>query len=255
MQWIRICIMDYEEIAMQRFSFVLYFALFASFALTGCWNSTSADCMKGSGVSSTQHREPGMFTGIRTRGSIEVTLQEGPPSVRIQADDNIIPYVQTTVNGDLLTIDFENGICVNGRVRAIVSAPSVHMLSVEGSGNITGTAPFAPTSLSLSITGSGNISLTGTTTTTVSVSITGSGNASVSGTATSLNALISGSGNIRAFNLPVDDATVSIHGSGNAEVHATQHLSASITGSGNIVYMGNPTLSTTITGSGRVFRR
>lgn len=248
-------IANYRKTTMQRFSFALYFALLASLAATGCWHSVSSDCIKESGVSSTERREPGMFTGVEARGSIEVTLQEGPPSVSIQADEKVIPFVQTRVDGDILTIDFADNVCVNGNVKAIVTAPSVHMLSVKGSGNITGAAPFAAESLSISIAGSGNIVFSGTATTAVSITIAGSGNASIVGAATSLKAIISGSGNIGAFGLPTNDATVSVRGSGNAEVHATQQLAATIAGSGNIVYMGNPTLSTSLTGSGRVFRR
>lgn len=240
---------------MRHFSFVLLFVLCLSFVATGCWHSTSPDCVEGNGVVETQDRTPGAFTGIRTRGSVEVTLQEGPPSVSIQTDSNILPYVITSVDGDLLTIDFKENVCVKARVKAIVHVPSVHMLSIEGAGNITGTAPFSPNTLALSITGSGNITFAGTTTSTVSASITGSGDIYLRGNTTSLSALVAGSGDIHAFDLPAEKATASIRGSGNVEVHVTRHLNATITGSGSIFYMGNPIVSTSITGSGKVYPR
>jgi hypothetical protein len=191
---------------------------------------------RGSGVVATDQRELSGFDQIEVSGSASVDVTIGAEwSVAVEADDNILPLIETTVAGSTLNIGTKSGVSflTSNAVRVSITMPALQGVDISGSGRLS--APGIGDSQQLT------------------VDISGSGQASISGSAEQVDVTVSGSGQFDGRQFQTARASVSISGSGEAIVWATDRLDAKVSGSGKIRYVGNPgQLSTDVSGSGSV---
>lgn len=212
------------------FTFILAGILFG-----GCSkDSTGPDQIIGSGKLVSQQRNVSLFTGIRVTGTAKVIIrQDAAQSLRIEADDNIIDRVTTSVENGVLLVDLQQGSYSNITVNVYASMQAVNLLEVVGTAEFASTAPIQTDRIVCRITGTGTITL--------------------SGTAIDQTILITGSGSIHNFDLVCSTCSATISGAGNIEVSVTEQLDAVIAGTGSIVYAGNPpVVHQTISGIGSV---
>lgn len=183
-------------------------------------------------------------------------MQEAGYKLTIEAQENILDLIQTSVTGDELRIYFDRDkrLGSHDRILMRVSAPLYRALSISGSGEINAHNELQTTDLKLSISGSGSIMVAGADVTGLIESvISGSGNVQVNtGMANAGKFTISGSGSINMLGFTVKEAEAHISGSGNVKVGVTDVLDAHISGSGSVYYRGNPAVSSKVSGSGSV---
>jgi len=198
--------------------------------------SCNPNAIHGSGTAKTESRAVASFSKIDLAGSPDVEVTVGPAaSVAVTADDNLLPIIETTVDGETLKIDSNHSYSTSLGVKVKITVPSLQGVSVSGSGNIHA-AGLKNGELEASVTGSGDVTL--------------------SGVVERLRARIVGSGDLRAGELDAKNVRVAVTGSGDAAVRATEQLDASVTGSGNVRYSGNPTqVGRNVTGSGDIAPR
>lgn len=209
----------------------------------------------GDGVATTQDRQVGNFTGVSASGSIDIIVSSGPSnSLKIEADKNLLEYIETRVEGDVVEVHTREGYDLNPKagIKVYAVAPSFTRLSVSGSGKIKSNGKIIATnSLHTDVSGSGDI-LLDVDAPSVAAEISGSGSATFSGTTKDFSAQVSGSGDIRCFNLMAENTEIDIAGSGNAEVFASKVLDVDVAGAGDVRYKGNPSVKQSIAGSGSV---
>jgi putative autotransporter adhesin-like protein len=215
---------------------ILYGLLMLLLATVACSGAAlNPDRIIGSGNVITENRDVSGFNSIDLQGSGNVNVTFGPAeSVTVEADDNIVPLIETTVsNGKLIIRNKPNvNINVSNPIRINVTMKSISGIMMSGSGNI-------------------NVSdLVGKD---LMVALFGSGDITVNGEANTVNIQLPGSGNILCKELKADSVTVTLNGSGNITVYASESLDASIHGSGTINYAGNPAqINKSILGSGSI---
>src|SRR6476660_1500988 len=67
--------------------------------------SVAAGIIKGNGISKTEKREVGSFSGLSSSGLMDVTIAYGnSTSIILEGDENILPYVETFVKDGKLRI-------------------------------------------------------------------------------------------------------------------------------------------------------
>lgn len=204
-------------------------------ALSACFGNIRYESVQGSGNLSSESRPVKGFHAIELAGSgdMEVVFGESE-SLVIEGDDNLLPLIETKVQGGTLVISTRPNTNINTRLGIYykVTMKSLDALNLPGSGNITVDGLQAQ-SIKLDIPGSGTLTILGAT--------------------DSVNATINGSGNILCGDLQSSSATVQINGSGLVEVNASESVSANINGSGTVQYHGNPAkVDQRISGSGSV---
>lgn len=208
--------------------------------------------VRGSGVVKTEGRNVGNFKGVASHGSYDVYVSSGPISVRVEGDDNLLPYIETRVDGGTLNIDTRQGywLSSNAEIKVYVSAPDFSSIQSYGSGNIISQSKITGASqLKLGITGSADIVMEVDAPEIIAV-IDGSGNIKLKGETKAFTGKVLGSGNVRAMELKAEDGTIRIMGSGDAELFATNTLDVDVTGSGSVRYKGEAKTNSSIAGSG-----
>ena len=208
----------------------------------------------GSGRVKTEERQVKDVERVSMRGTGNLTLIQGDEEgLTIEADENIMPYIETYMEGRELVITLKNNITINqtGNIQYTLKIKDINRVSVSGSGNVTSDKLHVD-DLSLEVTGSGNVDLPDLEAKALKARASGSGNFDLKGQVDSQDIIISGAGNYKAGDLQSKDAQVTISGAGEVTVWATEKLDTRITGFGNVSYYGQPNVSQSITGSGRV---
>jgi hypothetical protein len=217
-----------------------------------------AETVVGNGKAASETRATHEFNAIGMSGGMALKLRQGSPaSVVVHGDANLLPLIETVVEGDkTLQVRWKRGASVRTSAPLFVEvvAPQVQAVASSGSGDVEIDALKVPR-LALSIKGAGEVRAKGLSADELAIGIAGSGGLKLAGQATRLTIDLSGSGRIDASDLRSDEVTVGIAGSGDAVVHASRKLIASIAGSGDVLYTGEPTVQSSIAGSGRVRKR
>lgn len=209
-----------------------------------------------SGTVVTESRDAKGFSGIGLSVPGALVVRQGEPaSVSLEADDNLLPEIETVVERGVLKVRFKRSVSISGRstIRLLVVTPKVESLSVSGSGDVLAEA-IRSEALDISVAGSGDVRIAKLEATTLKVSISGSGDVKAAGKAGSVSVSIAGSGDVEAARLEAQRAKVSIAGSGDVSLWVSESLDVSSVGSGDVRYHGDPTVKKSTIGSGSVRR-
>jgi hypothetical protein len=221
----------------------------------GSWGSNACrEKVDGSGKRATDTRQLSGFSELNIGGSWQVVLKQGKTeSVVIEADDNLLPFIETEIKGKGLHIQPKRGTRLNFSTRPTVTVNFVdlHSVSLGGSNNVTSDGVKGD-KLTFNLGGGGNVKFDNLQMQRLTVNIGGSGSFTAAGKAETQSFNIGGSGSIRADELEGQKVSASIGGSGNLRLHAKDTLSVSIAGSGSVAYKGDPKVSRSVVGSGSI---
>ncbi|MCF7797348.1 MAG: DUF2807 domain-containing protein [Lentisphaeria bacterium] len=216
------------------------------------------DTQVGSGDVKSEVRDLTEFSRISVTGSMDVFLTPGSDQlVRVEADDNLLPYIRTEVEGETLHIGTRPSFNIRPRspVKIYITLPHLTGIAVSGSGDVESNGEFDSDKMDLRVSGSGQITLP-VEAKTIDTHLSGSGKITLRGNAGELNCNISGSGDLDARRLTAGVVTSNISGSGSSMVNAKRYLQASVSGSGHVWYYGDPDdMETRVSGSGSVKKK
>ncbi len=211
--------------------------------------------IKGNGNIITQDRTVTNAQRIKLSGSYDVEITQGPvTSLKVEADDNILPYILTNQEDGMLVIRSKDHINLSTEhnIKVFITTNKLEQLHLSGSGNIIGMTKFTGgDKLTLRIGGSGDMKLE-INTPHIDANISGSGSMTLKGETQDQKIQISGVGDYNADELKSESAVVKIAGSGNVKVFADANLDINIAGVGSVFYKGNATVKQHVAGSGEV---
>jgi Putative auto-transporter adhesin, head GIN domain len=211
---------------------ILSAAFFSILFLSGCgfWG------VRGNGHIKQESRDISDFETLEAGGAFTIKVKVGPsPSLRISAEENLLSFIRTRVEGDKLVIDTKKSI--SPRKEILIEITTSKLTSVDASG-------------------ANNISVTGISGEEFNADLSGAGHVNLDGEVNSFRAELSGAGSIEARYLKAKDVHVSVSGAANANVFAKDYLDASVSGVGSIDYYGDPLKTKTdVSGVGSITRK
>jgi len=219
-------------------------------SLLGGWR-----VVRGSGRVVEEEREVSGFTGVALNGVGHLTIERGDTErLRIEAEDNLLPYIETQISGGVLEIGQRTNVNLWPKrpINFYLTVVNLESVAVSGSGQVE--APVLEAErFSLAISGSGDAKMDGLDTQELTVQISGSGKVDIAGgKADKQDVSISGSGRYTARDLESMDAQVRISGSGSATIRVSDNLDVTVSGSGDVQYLGRPRIQQAVSGSGKV---
>jgi hypothetical protein len=222
----------------------------------GAWDWGRGETVEGSGNIKRQVREVGHFSGIAMALAGKVDVRRGDrEGLTIEADDNLLPLIETVVEDGTLKIRNKRGSNLRTKnLKVIVQARELDRLALGGSGTIDADRVNG-TRVQFDIGGSGAINVGKVEGERIVANIGGRGDLKTQGgTARTVSISIGGMGNVDLAHVHTDSANVTVAGSGNATLWVRDSLSLTIAGSGDINYYGDPQVSKSVLGSGDVRR-
>ena len=213
---------------------------------------------RGSGVMKSETRDVQDFHAIEVSYPAEVFISQGAnESLKVEADDNLLPGLQTRVRNGTLEIFYkvEDGKAVRPTkpVKITIVVKDLDEVDFESAGSVELTG-IEGDSLSVSVSGAGDLKLEEIAVKDLSVNLSGAGSMTASGSADDMSVNISGFGDFKGEELDSQNASVNISGAGSATVRVEDRLDAAISGAGSVNYYGSPDVSKQISGVGSVSR-
>jgi hypothetical protein len=213
--------------------------------------------VEGSGVVVTEERRVSGIDQIDMAGIGYLFVEFGDEeSLTVEAEDNLMEYIKTTVIGKKLNISLEEGhdYQPNEPIKFYLTMVELEKVEVSGVGNVE-LPEIDTTDFSIDISGCGNLDIERLDAKLLEVDINGAGNLEIDGGAVERQVIsLSGAGNYSARHLESQDVEVDISGLGNATIRVSDTLDVTISGVGDVNYYGTPTVNTNITGLGKIER-
>jgi len=116
-------------------------------------------CFEGTGMVTTETRTVSDFTSVNNSGSFEVYVTQADSfSVKVTAQSDLIPIIETSVSGSTLIIKTANNVCYRTSIPVIVdiTMPEIEQLTLSGSGLLS-TPQVSAGNLEVSLSGSGRL--------------------------------------------------------------------------------------------------
>lgn len=230
---------------------VAFCALLASFTIS---RAILNERVRGNGQMKSENRTAGNFNKISTGGVYHVELQQGSTnSVQIEAEENLLPYIETNISGNELEIYTRKGINIDPTKKIIVhvTIQQVKKLTASGACSFTGKGPIKSDNLEVVLSGatSADLDLSAQK---LEVGMSGASQVDLKGTCREVSYGASGAAHINALDFQAQDVRVGISGSGEAKVFAEKKLDVSVSGVGKVRYKGSPAVTQSVSGMGNV---
>ncbi|RBL89236.1 head GIN domain-containing protein [Chitinophaga flava] len=229
-------------------SFMVLFTLLVSFTIH------RSERVRGNGNIKTENRTAGSFTDISTSGVFKVVVQQGSSnSIKVEAEENLLPYIKTEISHGELQIFTGNNVSLNPTKDMVVyvTLQEVKKLTASGASSFNGVGTLKANNLALSFSGAVHANLD-LNIKDLEVGLSGASKVMLKGTCDKGVYTISGAANADALDLQTEQAEVGVSGSGEASVQVDKKLNANASGAGRIKYKGEPSITQSVSGMGRV---
>lgn len=192
--------------------------------------------VRGNGKVKSESRTVNEFYSIDASGAYTIKVRVGETqSIRIKAEENLLPLIRTTVKGHTLVI--ENKKNLSPRKEILLEITTTELTSIDCSG-------------------ANDIEVAGINSDRFEIDLSGAGSIKLEGTADQFYADLSGAGSIDARSLIARKVFISVSGAASANVYAKEYLDASVSGVGSIDYYGDPkNTKTDVSGVGSISRK
>jgi hypothetical protein len=194
------------------------------------------DVADGSGDLATETREVAGFSRVVLSGVGRLIINHtGEESLRITAEDNILPLLQSEVVGDSLILGPAPNTSINS-TKTITYR--LNVITLKG----------------LDVSGVTVVDVTGIDTSVFKVNVTGVSNVEVAGAVDRQEVTTSGTSAYLARDLSSRIAEVNVTGLSRAVLRVSERITGVVSGFGVLDYFGNPAVQVTVSGFAEVNR-
>lgn len=217
----------------------------------------SCSYTSGSGNIVTETRSVGSFNAISVGGSFDVEVKIGPVTeVKIEADDNIIKYIEITVSGNTLKIrteDLHNYSDVHMKV--FITVPALSAIRVSASAEVV---------VKDLLKNSGKISFHASSSGSIDAEVdapeietdaSSGGSINVHGKTRTYSAEASSGADIKSYDLLSENARAGVSSGATIQLHASVGIDAKASSGGTIEYHGAATVNRSVSSGGSVEKR
>ena len=200
---------------------LIFSNLFSFGKLTGkVFNFSFNNAVAGSGTPASENRDVDGFSSVDVGGVFQVEIvAQKDYSVQVNADDNLLQYIKTEVDGDVLKIEADKRLNSKTPIVIRISAPNIEKIEASGASKVA-------------ISDLKNSSF--------DVDTSGTSKVSVAGETERLKIEVSGASNVDAENLKAENADVDASGASRTNVNVFGSLQGEASGASHITYTGNP---------------
>lgn len=236
--------------------FLLSMLLLLSLTLTAC-SIPVIKVVKGSKVMVTEAREVGSFEAIQLDGAGKLIITQGESNaLQIEAEDNILPYLESSVVEETLKLGFhdklwERTLLPTEPITYSLVVTDLKALTFNGAGDLEMNQLDSDT-LSITVNGASNVQINKLTADSLQIQINGTGKVSIGGEVATQTVGIDGAGTVQNGDLKSSQTTITANGLAIATVWVTDHLEVTFNGGGTLNYFGEPAIIQNINGAANI---
>ena len=214
----------------------LSFALLSS-VITSCILGPS---VSGNGNVTKEQREVGSFEKIKVTRGLNVYLTQGDvPKIIVEADENLLEYIETEVDDEMLIITSSAMIRKSKSLKVHVTATDLSEIRATAGSNVNSKDLISSDDLEISGSAGSNIKLR-INARDVEVSASAGSNITLEGNANDIELKASAGSNIKAEDLKTNECDAHTSSGANIWIKVEKEFDASASSGGNVFYYGNP---------------
>jgi Putative auto-transporter adhesin, head GIN domain len=188
--------------------------------------------LMGNGHIVTDTRRVVEFSEIEANGGFLIEWHNGPPSLTITTDQNLLQYITAENEDHRLVLHSSGNLWPTHNIKVVISSMTRSGAKLTGAARLTADQLSGPN---------------------FAVESTGAARVHLDGKVDDLITDMTGASRLEAGTLQTRTAEISSTGASRAEVAVSESLNVSITGAGKVVYSGNPpTIEKHISGAGSI---
>jgi hypothetical protein len=209
-------------------------------------------CVHGSGNQVSENRKVGEFNRVSISGGYKVVLkQDSSYGIKITADDNLLKYIKTEIQGDKLKIYSKRNLCSNGPMLISIGIGNLQELKASGGIEIESDGQIKAKDIAFDFSGATKLHMD-LIANNVTTSGSGSTQINLKGKADSYSIGSSGSGVVDAADFVVGNCEIETSGMGESTVNVLHTLNVHSSGSSSVKYRGTPTITNDKSGSSSI---
>ena len=220
-------------------------------------NACRHRCIKGDGNVTTENRSISSFNSIQVSSALKVIYtQSSEYKLEVVADDNLIGYIKTEINGDELQIDIKDQKCFKKITQAEihVSGPTINRIEVSGASIFETANSIISPGLTMEISGASKININGQLAM-VTAKLSGASKADLAGNSNLINIESSGASEFNSNNLIANSAFINFSGASFGNIYVHSALNATLSGASKLNYYGNPTVNSNLSGASSINKK
>ncbi|GAB2527955.1 head GIN domain-containing protein [Rufibacter soli] len=205
--------------------------------------AAQAQDVEGNGKFKSETRSVSSFTALSIAGGFEVELTQGTaPSLKLEAEENVLPLIESTVQNGTLTIKMKKGIKNARTLKVFVTVQDLKKLQLAGGIKLRTTNTLSAPSLALEFAGGINAVLA-LQVKELAADFAGGTKVTLSGRADKVTMDLAGATNLKALELKTNYLTLDAAGASSAQVSVAKELTVDAAGIVTVDYKGSPKVS------------
>lgn len=232
---------------------VFFIVLTAAILFASC-RFFGGERVRGNGNIVNVQRNVGSFNSIEAGGAVEVRVkQDQSNTVRIEADENLLEYLEVFTDGNTLVIKSRDGFNLDPSEEIVIyaSAPRFSNLDISGASKLFSEGSLTGDELQLGASGASEIRMD-VKIEKLQANLSGSSTMELRGQAAHFTTEGSGASTIKAIDLATEETTLDLSGASDAEVTASKQLNIDASGASDVRYRGNANINQKSSGASNV---
>lgn len=215
-------------------------------------NQGSAQRINGNGHVVKQERDIGTFHAISVSSAFEVFLTQGnTEELVIEADENLMDYIETKIVGGTLKIFTHGNIVKTTEMKVYLTFKDIGKIKISGAVDLEGQNAMRFNELEIDASGASEIDLK-IEAKELYLDLSGASEIELHGKVERVKIDCSGASDLDAEGLEVDYLELDASGASKLIVFVTQKLVLDVSGASTIRYKGDPTIEVDSSGASTV---
>jgi len=211
------------------------------------FTTTACNKIKPSKDVSTEERSIGTYEKLSVYDAFDVSITYGSATskITVEANDNLMKYIITSLDGDYLVIKLDSKISVksSATLKVNITVPKLTKIQISGASSVTFVNELNTSSLVAELSGAsslkGIVNLS-----TLNLDLSGASNANLIGTVDTGTMDISGASTVTSYDCAVNVLGIDLSGASSGALTVNGVLNVTASGASSFHYKGNPTIST-----------
>jgi hypothetical protein len=221
------------------FLFVVLFSI--TMGLNAC-ASNPLKVVSGNGNVTKELREVASFTGIKASAGIDVYLFQGDEEkVIVEADDNLLEYIVTRVEGSTLHCYIDCNIRNSKKTTVYVNYKQLNKINASSGSDVYGETVLKTDFLDIDVSSGADLKIE-VEVDDLNCSVSSGSDAVLRGQANTFVGNASSGAGIKAESLTAKECRASSSSAGDIKIRVTEKIEANASSGGDISYWGNPTV-------------
>lgn len=212
-----------------------------------------SSCSNG-GPLTTEVRTVPAFTGVDAGDGVKIVVTYGAvQEVSVEAPENFMPYITTTVSGNKLVIERDQLFTgFSDKITIHITTNNLVYIKLSGASQLTSSDAFSAGFINANLSGGARLTFN-VAVNNLYIEASGGSSATISGTANNVNLNgISGGSSFKGFGLSANNLTLLASGGSNLEVKVNNQLNVTASGGSIIKYKGTPGINSNLSGGSQL---